>query len=164
MGAYFFTNHIAGALLAVTVSAWGMMELSQRSHAAPREGATRIGGGGSRLAILACLIATVSVVNLTPKVVPAAAIRPAAAAFSAGLVILLAGLGAGLASANWAGLAGLMVLILTPLLWRIHTEERALAATPGDRYRGYATQHKRGGRSGTFGRPRACRREVWHAE
>lgn len=34
--------------------------------------------------------------------------------------VLLAGLGVGLASANWAGLAGLMVLMVAPLLWRIH--------------------------------------------
>ena len=52
--------------------------------------------------------------------------------------VLLAGLGVGLASANWAGLAGLMVLMVAPLLWRIHIEERPLwprsatgtAATP----------------------------------
>ena len=36
-----------------------------------------------------------------------------------------------------------MVLILMPLLWRIHVEEKALLATLGDRYLGYAAQHKR---------------------
>jgi protein-S-isoprenylcysteine O-methyltransferase Ste14 len=192
MEPYFYTNHLAGLLLTVVVPAWGMMELSQRSaNLEGREGATKIGGVGSRLAFLACLIATAIVVNLAPHVVPAAAIRPAAVAFVAGMVILLAGLvlrgwsfrtlgqyfthtvmvsseqpviatgpyrllrhpgytavllagiGVGLASANWAGLAGLMLLILTPLLWRIHTEEHALLATVGDRYRAYAAQHKR---------------------
>jgi protein-S-isoprenylcysteine O-methyltransferase Ste14 len=57
--------------------------------------------------------------------------------------VILAGLGVGLASANWAGLAGLMLLSVTCLLWRIHIEESALMATLGDRYRAYAAQHKR---------------------
>ena len=57
--------------------------------------------------------------------------------------VLLACIGLGLASANWAGLAGMLLLTLTPLLWRIHIEERALLATLGDRYRAYAAQHKR---------------------
>ena len=30
MNAYFDTNHVAGLLVMVTISAWGMMELSQR--------------------------------------------------------------------------------------------------------------------------------------
>jgi protein-S-isoprenylcysteine O-methyltransferase Ste14 len=55
----------------------------------------------------------------------------------------LAGIGVGLASANWAGLAGLMLLVLTALLWRIRIEENALMTTLGDRYRAYAAQHKR---------------------
>jgi protein-S-isoprenylcysteine O-methyltransferase Ste14 len=190
MNAYFDTNHVAGLLFMVTISAWGAMELSQRSNV-HREGATRIGGAGDRIAVLACLIATIPVANLTPRVVPAAAIRPAAVAFAAGLAVLLAGLvlrgwsfktlgqyfthtvmvssdqpviatgpyrvlrhpsytgiilagiGIGLASANWADLAGLLLLTLTPLLWRIHVEERALSMTLGDRYRAYAAQHKR---------------------
>ncbi len=57
--------------------------------------------------------------------------------------VIMAALGIGLAAANWAGLAAVMVLILMPLLWRIHVEEKALLATLGDRYRGYAAQHKR---------------------
>jgi len=57
--------------------------------------------------------------------------------------VILIGLGVGLASANWAGLAGLMLLSITALLRRIHTEESALMATLGDRYRAYAAQHKR---------------------
>jgi protein-S-isoprenylcysteine O-methyltransferase Ste14 len=190
MEPYFFTNHIAGLLVMVTMQAWGMMELSQRSQP-QREGATKIGGVGSRLALIACLIATAIVVNLAPHVVPAAAIRPGAVAFAVGMVILLAGLvlrgwsfkalgeyfthtvmvssdqpviaagpyrllrhpsytavllagiGVGLASANWAGLAGLTLLLLAPLLWRIHTEENALMTTVGDRYHAYAAQHKR---------------------
>jgi protein-S-isoprenylcysteine O-methyltransferase Ste14 len=191
MNAYFDAHHVAGLLMLVIVAAWGMMELSQRSQAS-REEATKIGGGpAGRIAILACVIATVVVVNLAPRVVPAATIRPGVAAFSAGVVILVAGLvlrgwsfkalgqyfthtvmvssdqpviatgpyrvlrhpsytgivlasiGAGLASANWAGLAGGLVLTLAFLLWRIHVEENALATTLGERYRVYAAQHKR---------------------
>jgi len=190
MNPYFATNHLAAVLLLTTVSAWGMMELSQRSQP-QRQGATKIGGGRDRIVFLACLVASAVVINLAPHVIPAAAIRPGAVAFTAGLLILLAGLvlrgwsfktldqyfthtvqvsadqpviatgpyrllrhpsyaavllaciGAGLASANWAGLAGVLLLVLAPLLWRIHVEERALLATLGDRYRAYAAQHKR---------------------
>lgn len=190
MNAYFDTNHAAAALFTVTIAAWGMMELSQRSQPS-REGATKISGIGGRLVALACVIATTVVVNLTPRVFPGAAIRPGAVAFAAGMVVLLAGLvlrgwsfkalgqyfthtvmvssdqpviargpyrvlrhpsytgiilaaiGIGLASANWADLAGLLLLTLTALLWRIRIEEAALMTTLGDRYRAYAAQHKR---------------------
>lgn len=190
MNPYFDTNHAAAALFTVTIAAWGMMELSQRSQPS-REGATKISGIGGRLVALACVIATTVVVNLTPRVFPAAAIRPGAVAFAAGMVVLLAGLvlrgwslkalgqyfthtvmvssdqpviargpyrvlrhpsytgiilaaiGIGLASANWADLAGLLLLTLTALLWRIRIEEAALMTTLGDRYRAYAAQHKR---------------------
>jgi protein-S-isoprenylcysteine O-methyltransferase Ste14 len=190
MNAYFDTNHVAGVLFTFTIAAWGAMELSQRSNV-HREGGTRIGGIAGRLAFLGCLIAATAVANLTPRAVPAAAIRPAPVAFAAGLVILLAGLvlrgwsfkalgqyfthtvmvssdqpviatgpyrvlrhpsytgvilasiGVGLASANWADLAGVLFFILMPLLWRIHVEENALKATVGDRYCAYAAQHKR---------------------
>jgi protein-S-isoprenylcysteine O-methyltransferase Ste14 len=57
--------------------------------------------------------------------------------------VILAGIGAGLASANWADLAVVTLLIAAPLLWRIHIEESALMTTLGDRYRVYAAQHKR---------------------
>ena len=190
MNAYFATNHAAAALFTVTIAAWGMMELSQRSQPS-REGATKISGIGGRLVALAFVIATTVVATLTPRVFPAAAIRPGAVAFAAGMVVLLAGLvlrgwsfkalgqyfthtvmvssdqpviasgpyrvlrhpsytgiilaaiGIGLASANWADLAGLLLLTLTALLWRIRIEEAALLTTLGDRYRAYAAQHKR---------------------
>jgi protein-S-isoprenylcysteine O-methyltransferase Ste14 len=57
--------------------------------------------------------------------------------------ILLICAGFGLASANWIGLAGLTLLPLAVILWRIHIEENALVATLGDRYRRYAAHHKR---------------------
>ena len=190
MNAYFDTNHAAAALFTVTIAAWGMMELSQRSQPS-REGATKITGIGGRLVALAFVIATTVVATLTPRVFPVAAIRPGAVAFAAGMVVLLAGLvlrgwsfkalgqyfthtvmvssdqpviasgpyrvlrhpaytgiilagiGIGLAAANWADLAGLLLLTLTALLWRIRIEEAALLTTLGDRYRAYAAQHKR---------------------
>jgi protein-S-isoprenylcysteine O-methyltransferase Ste14 len=190
MNAYFDTNHVAGVLFTFTIAAWGAMELGQRSQA-PRAGATKITGTGGRLVGLACVIATTVVANLTPRVFPAAAIRPGAVAFAAGMVVLLAGLvlrgwsfkalgqyfthtvmvspdqpviasgpyrvlrhpsytaiilaaiGIGLATANWADLAGLLLLTLTALLWRIRIEEVALMTTLGDRYCAYAAQHKR---------------------
>lgn len=58
-----------------------------------------------------------------------------------GLLLALAGLG--LASANWIGFAAMAVISLIGVLWRIHTEERALLATLGAPYRAYAAQHKR---------------------
>lgn len=192
MEPYFLTNHLAGLLLLVTTQAWGAMELSQRSaNMEGRQGATKVGGVGSRLAMLAALIATTIVVNVAPHVVPAATIRPGAVAFAAGMVILLAGLalrgwsfktlgeyftytvmvssdqpvittgpyrllrhpsytgilmacvGVGLTSANWAGLAVMALLPLVVILWRIHIEEDALLATLGDRYRAFASHHKR---------------------
>jgi len=191
MNAYFNTNHVAGLLFTVTMMAWVMMEVSQRSAQPRRTGATAVARVGGRIVVLVCLIVTAAVVNLAPHVVPAATIRPGAVAFAAGMVVLLAGLvlrgwsfktlgqyfthtvmvssgqpviatgpyrvlrhpsyaglilaglGIGLASANWAGLAGLMLLSITALLWRIHIEESALTATLGDRYRAYAAQHKR---------------------
>ena len=57
--------------------------------------------------------------------------------------VLLACTGIGLASANWVGLAGLALLPLALILWRIHIEENALLTTLGDRYRAYAGHHKR---------------------
>jgi protein-S-isoprenylcysteine O-methyltransferase Ste14 len=57
--------------------------------------------------------------------------------------ILLACAGLGLASANWVGLAGALLVPLAFLLCRIHIEERALYATLGERYRCYAAGHKR---------------------
>ena len=35
------------------------------------------------------------------------------------------------------------LLPLAVILWRIHIEENALMTTLGDRYRGYASHHKR---------------------
>ena len=56
---------------------------------------------------------------------------------------LLVAAGVGLMSANWAGLAAMVLLPTGLVVWRIRMEERALLATLHDRYRGYAARHKR---------------------
>jgi protein-S-isoprenylcysteine O-methyltransferase Ste14 len=180
---------VAGVLMLIVTMGWGTMELAKA--ATTRQGATKIGGGGRRVVLLPTMAAATAMLYLAPHIAPAAAIRPGAAAFTAGLVILVAGLvlrgwsirtlgdyftgrvmvsadqpvitagpyrvlrhpsytglllasaGVGLASANWAGLAAMAMLPLAFVLWRIHAEETALLATLGDRYRGYASHHKR---------------------
>ena len=56
---------------------------------------------------------------------------------------LLATTGIGVMWGNWVSLATLTLLTLAIIVWRIHTEESALLATLDDRYRCYASQHKR---------------------
>jgi protein-S-isoprenylcysteine O-methyltransferase Ste14 len=189
MTPYFETNHVAGTLLLIVTMGWGAMEASKLSNT--REGAASVGGGGRRFAILPTMVAATASLYLAPRFFPAAAIRPAAAAFAAGLVILIGGLvlrgwsimtlgdyftgrvmvstdqpvitagpyrvlrhpsytgfllacaGVGLASANWVGLAIVVLLPLAVFFWRIHAEEAALMAMLGERYRAYAAQHKR---------------------
>ncbi|MFY9886996.1 MAG: isoprenylcysteine carboxylmethyltransferase family protein [Streptosporangiaceae bacterium] len=192
MKPYFDTNHAAGLLFLIIVLAWGAMELAEFSQGlSARQGATRISSRRSWLAVALCVIAMNVVLYAAPRLVPAAAIRPAGGAFAAGVVVLLSGLilrgwsfkalgeyftftvmvssdqpvvaagpyrvlrhpsytgvllacaGVGLASANWVAMAGVTLLPLVPLLWRIHVEETALLTTVGDSYRAYASQHKR---------------------
>ena len=193
----YFENSSVAVLLLVVVLAWFVMEFS--GHAPGPGGAAMARRGhhgqdaarpsGSRSST--CTIAAETWLYLAPPIVPAAAIRPPAAAFAAGLVIFLAGMwlrawaylalgryhtwgivvspaqpvistgpyalvrhpgyaggllicaGVGLMSANWAGLAAIVVLPLAVIVWRIRIEERALLTTLDDRYRRYATQHKR---------------------
>ena len=134
MKPYFDASHLAAVLMLIVTMAWGAMEAGHAGHR--REGAVRAGGGGQRFAVIPAVLAASAMLWLAPRLVPAAAIRPGAAAFTAGLVILVA-------SANWAGLAAIVVLPLAAVLWRIHAEETALLGTLGDRYRVYAAQHKR---------------------
>ena len=189
MKPYFETSHVAGVLLLIVTMGWGTMELAKASST--REGAARVGGGGRRVVVLPVMIAATAMLYLAPGIAPAAAIRPGAAAFAVGLVILVAGLvlrgwsimtlgyyftgrvmvsadqpvitagpyrvlrhpsytgfllacaGVGLAAANWVALAVMVLLPLAVFFWRIHSEETALLATLGDRYRAYAAQHKR---------------------
>ena len=188
----YFIEHPEGFALLVLVQAWGMMELGQHSQTiAARGAATRVRFGGWLSGVLAALVGVNLAVFGAPRLVPAAAIRPGAAAFGAGLAIMVVGLvlrgwsiktlgdyftftvmvssdqpvitagpyralrhpgytgillacaGIGLASANWVGLAGAVLVPLVLLLIRIRIEEHALLATLGDRYRCYAAGHKR---------------------
>ena len=189
MRPYFEVHHAAGLILLLVSLAWGAMELAKADST--REGATGIGGGGRRLAILPTMAAATAALYLAPHFIPGAAIRPGVAAFAIGIVILAGGLvlrgwsiktlgeyftgrvmvsadqpvitagpyrvlrhpsytgfllacaGLGLAAANWASLAIMILLPLVVFCWRIHAEETALLATLGDRYRCYAAQHKR---------------------
>jgi protein-S-isoprenylcysteine O-methyltransferase Ste14 len=189
MKPYFDTNHVTAVLLLMVTMAWGMMELAKASNA--RQDGIKVGGGGRRIATLPTLAAAAAALYLAPLFVPSAAIRPAAAVFAVGIVVMVGGLvlrgwsimtlgdyftgrvivspdqpvitagpyrvlrhpsytgfllaciGIGLASANWAGLAAMVLLPLAVVFWRIRAEENALAASVGDRYRAYAAQHKR---------------------
>lgn len=56
---------------------------------------------------------------------------------------LLVCMGFGLTAANWATLAAATLLALAMLVWRIRAEEHALFTVLGDRYRSYASGHRR---------------------
>jgi len=56
--------------------------------------------------------------------------------------VMLVVIGAGLVTGNWVGLAAWTILVMAPLLYRIHVEEAALLGAVGDRYRSYASGHK----------------------
>ena len=90
MRPYFETGHLLGPLLLVVTMAWGMMELAHASNT--RAGATRADGGGRRLTVVPVVIAASVMLYLGPRFVPAAAIRPGAAAFAVGIVVLVGGL------------------------------------------------------------------------
>ncbi len=90
MKPYFDTSHLAGVLLLIVTTGWGAMELAHASNT--RDGAARAGGGGRRLAVVPVVIAASVMLYLAPRIAPAAAIRPGAAAFAAGMMVLLGGL------------------------------------------------------------------------
>ena len=90
MKPYFETSHVAGVLLLIVTMGWGAMELAKASST--REGAARIGGGGGRVAVLPVMAAATAMLYLAPRIAPAAAIRPGAVAFAAGMMILAGGL------------------------------------------------------------------------
>ncbi len=56
---------------------------------------------------------------------------------------MLATFGVGLMWGNWASAATLILFTLTFVVWRIRIEEHALLTALDDRYRNYASQHKR---------------------
>ncbi|BCJ47736.1 hypothetical protein GCM10010168_20950 [Actinoplanes ianthinogenes] len=57
--------------------------------------------------------------------------------------LLLIFIGLGVLVGNWVSAAGAVVLVLVALLHRLRTEERALIAALGDRYRDYAAGRAR---------------------
>lgn len=194
-GRPYFDTAPAGLVLLAVVLAWMLLEfihfLRVQEASEWRAGATRSSTPGFWAASAACVIAWETWLYQAPAIVPAAAIRPAALAFSAGLVFFLAGMGlrgwslaalgrystyaivvspgqpvvatgpyrllrhpsytgglllcagAGLMSANWAGLAAMTLLPLAVTVWRIRLEETALLAGLGDRYRAYAADRRR---------------------
>ena len=93
MDAY-FDNHSAGLLLVLAIGGWAVIEASQA--AAGRKAADQDTKGSRSLLwryVNWTTLAVCSVmVHLAPHLVPAAAIRPGASAFAAGLVIMLAGM------------------------------------------------------------------------
>jgi protein-S-isoprenylcysteine O-methyltransferase Ste14 len=90
MKPYFEISHLAGLLLLIVTMAWGSMELAHASNT--RVGATRAGGGGRSLTVMPVIIAASIMLYLAPYTVPAAAIQPGAAAFAAGMAVMLGGL------------------------------------------------------------------------
>ncbi len=194
-GRPYFDTSSAGILLLLAVHGLGPAGVRQvpavQEAQEWRAGATRSRAPGFWAASAACVIAWETWLYLAPAIVPAAAIRPGALAFSAGLVFFLAGVGlrgwslaalgrystyaivvspaqpvvatgpyrwlrhpsytggllicsgAGLMSANWAGVAAMTLLPLAVTVWRIRLEETALLTGLGERYRGYASDRKR---------------------
>ena len=93
----YFETHPAGWLLLLAVMGWSLLEfikfLQVQQSREWREGATKISTPGFWAACGACVIAWETWLYLAPSIVPAAAIRPAGAAFAVGLVFFLAGMG-----------------------------------------------------------------------
>jgi len=188
----YFDTHSAGELLLIVLVAWLSMEAIQFARQLQwRAGATRTGRRSFWLGFGACLIATNAALYIGPSAFPAAAIRPGAVAFAAGMVIMVAGIllrgwsfhglgqyftavikvspdqpvvtsgpyrllrhpsyaggllaevGIAVTSANWVSVAVSAVAWTAIIAWRIHIEETALLSALGDKYRCYASQHKR---------------------
>lgn len=156
MQPYFLTHHIAALLILVTMMAWGMMELSQISQE-HRDRARKVGAPVLRIVMLACLAAAVAVVNLVPRLVPVAAIRPGLVSFLVGIVLLLAGLVLRgwsimtlgeyfthnvMMSSDQAGGGRRPVSPAAPPQLHRHAA-RSRRSRPGVPYRAYAAEHKR---------------------
>ena len=188
----YFDTHSAGLLLLIVLLAWLSMEAIQLTRQWQwRAGASSIRRRGFWLGFGACLIVTNLALYLGPSAFPAAVIRPGAAAFAAGLVIMVAGVmlrvwsfyalgqyftavikvspdqlvvtngpyrllrhpsyaggllaevGIAVMAANWVSVAVFAVAWVAIIAWRIHIEETALLSTLGEKYRSYASQHKR---------------------
>jgi len=88
----YFDTHSSGVLLLIVLVAWLSMEAIQFARQWRwRAGATRISRRSFWLGFGACLIVTNLALYLAPSAFPSAAIRPGAAAFAAGMVIMVTG-------------------------------------------------------------------------
>lgn len=90
MKPYFDTNHVAGLLLLIISLAWGSMELAKTNNT--RQDGIKVGGGGRQIAILPVMAVATAALYLGARFVPSAAIRPGAAVFAVGMVVLVSGL------------------------------------------------------------------------
>ena len=90
------STHPAGLLLLVATVGWLVMEAAEfrrgRQSRYWRERAVRTGQSGFWLAVGVCMTAGTVLLRLAPLLIPAATIRPGAVAFTAGLVVLAAGI------------------------------------------------------------------------
>jgi protein-S-isoprenylcysteine O-methyltransferase Ste14 len=88
----YFDTHSAGVLLLIVVVAWLCLEAIQFARQWQwRAGAAGIGRRGFWLGFGACLLVTNAALYLGPAAFPAAAIRPGAVAFAAGIVVMVFG-------------------------------------------------------------------------
>jgi protein-S-isoprenylcysteine O-methyltransferase Ste14 len=141
----YFDTHSAGVLLLLVIVAWLSMEAIQLARQWQwRTDAIRIGRRSFWLGFGACLIVTNIALYLGPSAFPAAAIRPGAVAFAAGMVIMIAGIVLRGWSFHALGRYFTAVIKVSPdIAWRIHIEETALLSVLGAKYRSYASHHKR---------------------
>jgi protein-S-isoprenylcysteine O-methyltransferase Ste14 len=157
----YYQTHPIGALYLIAVLGWYLMEVAQFFRQRQwRENVLRISPSSYWPAFWVAMAGATGMLVLAPRIAPAATIGHPAVAFGIGIGMVLAGaalrgwsfgtLGRYLATAgigvmwgNWLSLATLTLLTLAFILWRIRTEENALLSTLDDRYRAYASNHKR---------------------
>jgi protein-S-isoprenylcysteine O-methyltransferase Ste14 len=98
----YFETHSVGGLLLMVVLVWLTMEAIQFARQSQwRTGATKVRRRAFWLGFGACVIGTNVALYLAPSLFPAATIRPGAAAFAAGMAILITGV----ALRGWSFLA-----------------------------------------------------------
>lgn len=188
----YFDTHSGGLLLLIVLVAWLSMEAIQLARQWRwRADAASTGRRSFWIGFSACLIVTNLALYLGPSSFPAAAINPGAAAFAAGMVImvtgvilrgwsfyalgryftaiikvspdqpvitkgpyrmlrhpsyaggLLAEVGIAVTAANWVSVFVFVIAWVAIIAWRIHIEETALLSALGEKYRSYASHHKR---------------------
>ena len=117
-GRPYFDTAPAGFVLLVVVLAWILLEFSAflrvQEACAWREGATRSSTPGFWAAFAGCVIAWEVWLYQAPAIAPGAAIRPAALAFSAGLVLFVTGAGLRGWSAATLGRYATYAIVVSP--------------------------------------------------